>query len=71
MGTGILAVEDTRYRTALECNGVLVEQRGRIRGLRATFRHSDCDRPRGASSGEKGRGAKRFIRQALDAEGMP
>lgn len=72
MRTGILAIEDTRYRAALECDGVVVEQRGRIRGLRAAFRHSDCGRPRRASSEEKGWGAKRFIqRAALHAESMP
>lgn len=41
MGVGMLTKEDTRYGAALEGNGIGVEQRGRVRGLRAIPRHSD------------------------------
>ena len=50
----MLAIEDARYGAALERNGIVVEQRVRVRGLRATLRHSECDRPGSARKTGKG-----------------
>ena len=44
LGVWIATKEDTRYRAALERNGVRVEQRGRVgRGLGAVPRHSGAE----------------------------
>lgn len=71
----MLAIEDTRYGVALERNGVLAEQRGRVRGLRAAARHFSWGGPIRAleRTDSEGRGKGVYIRRhdSIQSERVP